>query len=193
MKTEIIKEFNLSSNYRSIKVGKTLEDGYKRDFKPLHETYNIKVNNDVFEYNTSIADLGKKISKIHHEFKECNSAYMVDGELYIDIGNSRKLADTYGMLYGVLTINKLNKKLKNDMLSEDDLLFAFRCILSDALYFIDYRIDDFINEFGYTDSLESIRKGETIYRECEDTYRKLNLSETRINELLEQLSDEGVE
>ena len=41
------------------------------------------------------------------------------------------------------------------------------CLFSDmSCYESAFNVDDFLREFGYTDSLENVRKGEKIYKQC---------------------------
>lgn len=41
------------------------------------------------------------------------------------------------------------------------------CLFSDmSCYESAFNVDDFLKEFGYTDSLENVRKGEKIYKQC---------------------------
>lgn len=49
------------------------------------------------------------------------------------------------------------------------------CLLSDASYVNYYTsVDDFLTEFGYTDNLQNIRKGEKVYNACERTAKALD-------------------
>lgn len=53
------------------------------------------------------------------------------------------------------------------------ILDAIYCFLQDASY--NYMSeDDFLEELGYTESIESFRKGQKAYRECKETYDKCN-------------------
>lgn len=57
------------------------------------------------------------------------------------------------------------------------------CLLSDVSCF-DYsvNVDDFLTEFGYTDNLQNIRKGEKAYNACKRTAKALDriFSDTEI-------------
>lgn len=55
---------------------------------------------------------------------------------------------------------------------KEDCLY---CLLSDASCFECARnVDDFLTEFGYTDSLQNIRKGEKAYKACGRTAAAIN-------------------
>lgn len=56
--------------------------------------------------------------------------------------------------------------------TKEDCLY---CLLSDA-HSVDYCRDeaDFLNEFGYIDTAESIRKGLNVYKACEKTRKALD-------------------
>lgn len=49
------------------------------------------------------------------------------------------------------------------------------CLLSDASCFNCFTsVDDFLTEFGYTESLQNIRKGEKAYNACKRTAKALD-------------------
>lgn len=49
------------------------------------------------------------------------------------------------------------------------------CLLSDASCFNCFaNVDDFLTEFGYTDNLQNVRKGEKVYNACKRTAKALN-------------------
>ena len=51
---------------------------------------------------------------------------------------------------------------------------CLECLISDASCAeCALDLDDFLREFGYTDSLETIRKGEKAYKACERTKKAL--------------------
>lgn len=53
-------------------------------------------------------------------------------------------------------------------------LDCLECLISDASAIECTRdIDDFLTEYGYADSLESVRKGERAYKACIKTYNAL--------------------
>lgn len=101
-------------------------------------------------------------------------------------------------------------------LSKDDKLFAFRCIISDALSYKEYSkdIEGFLRDFGYIDSdinidfgtlckygeevltleqLERFKEGTRAYRGCERSYFKLNLLSEDLYQILENLNEMGIE
>jgi len=47
------------------------------------------------------------------------------------------------------------------------------CIFQDKQY-LNLNLYDFLDEFGYSDSLENVRKGESIYRDIQKNTEKLN-------------------
>lgn len=69
-------------------------------------------------------------------------------------------------------------------------MFALRAILEDALVGFQYFTQgEFGKEFGYTD----IDKCIEVFNACNQTRVKLRLSETKIYELIEKLSEKGIE
>ena len=79
-----------------------------------------------------------------------------------------------------------------------DIVKPLHPLLSDVLYCllsdmscIEYNdMDDFIAEFGYDENIDSVRKGEQIYRDIKENNKKLrsifsNEQISKLNELLE--------
>jgi len=79
-----------------------------------------------------------------------------------------------------------------DELSDKDLLLAFREIVDDALYPTQYDQDEFLRSFGFDESLESVRRGEEVYRGCQESADKLNLSESELIDILDELEERDV-
>jgi len=77
-------------------------------------------------------------------------------------------------------------------LSKEDTLFAFRCIIEDALAGND-SFDEFCSNLGYSnDSLKAFR----IYKECIKTFRKLQdlgINQEDLYDILSKLSEKGIE
>lgn len=104
------------------------------------------------------------------------------------------LADAIGVKQDrTANINDVSNKFAQSKaceLSDKDMLFALRAILEDALVgFQFYTPGEFGKEFGYTDIDECIE----VFNACNQTRVKLRFSETKIHELLEKLSEEGIE
>lgn len=52
------------------------------------------------------------------------------------------------------------------------ILDAIYCLLTESNYAMNYTEDDFLEELGYTESVETFRKGQKAYRECKETFEK---------------------
>lgn len=52
------------------------------------------------------------------------------------------------------------------------ILNAVYCFLIDANYAMNYTEDDFLEELGYTESVEMFRKGQKAYNACKETFDK---------------------
>lgn len=82
--------------------------------------------------------------------------------------------------------------IKDPELNEEKLLFAFRSFIEDAIAG-DMGFDDFCGEFGYdTDS----RRAEKIHKECKKSGQKvfdIGLFQSDLNDVLEVLSNRGIE
>jgi|GEM_PF-4802305 len=74
-----------------------------------------------------------------------------------------------------------------DYLTDTDLLLAFRAIVEDALYSVQYELDEFLVNLGYDEDLESVRKGEKAYSSCEEAFSKLGYSESELIYILDEL------
>ena len=77
-------------------------------------------------------------------------------------------------------------------LSEKDTLLAFRCIIEDAILG-SYSFDDFCSELGYSnDSIRALK----IYKACKRTLDKLmdlGIYESELYDIVNKLSEMGVE
>ena len=98
-------------------------------------------------------------------------------------------------------------------LSDSELLFAYKCIISDAycIVEVDNNEDEFLEMFGYLDSehrgehpqqLEYIlneeetnryESGLTAWKGCKSAQRRLNKSDDELCEMLDELQELGIE
>jgi len=100
-------------------------------------------------------------------------------------------------------------------LSDLDLLLAFRCVISDALSYLDYKDDkaSFFSEFGYLKSdynfllknssyaeeyltdkeLKNFKNGLNAYKGCKDTYNRLKFADDELYSIIEELSNNDIE
>lgn len=84
------------------------------------------------------------------------------------------------VVYRCVIVNNNRKQYTFDyqcnlVYNEPNIEDCLYCLLSDANsteYTTD--VDDFLQEFGYTDSLESVRKGEKAYKSCKRTKKALD-------------------
>ena len=185
-----------------IGIGKRLStDGHSSIFHILFPKYSVTINNETFEYSQSaryLADaIGVKQGCIYeHTYKHpTTGAY--NSEIYIDSGHyTRNTANNVAPRIfpnRTTNINDVSNKFaksKDCELPEKELLFALRAILENALVGFEYFTPgEFGKEFGYEDIDECIR----IFNACNQTRAKLRLSETKIYELIEKLSEKGIE
>ena len=192
----------ITISYQFIGIGKRLDNGgHNAIFHILFPKYSVTINNETFEYSQSaryLADaIGVKQGFIYeHTYKHpTTGAY--NSEIYIDSGtHTRSSANNAASKIfpnRTTTINDVSNKFAKSKaceLPEKELLFALRAILEDALVgFQFYTPGEFGKEFGYEDIDECIR----IFNACNQTRVKLRFSETKIHELLEKLSEQGIE
>ena len=185
-----------------IGVGKRLDNGgYNSIYHILFPKYSVTINNETFEYSQSarcLADaIGVKQGCIYeHTYKHpITGAY--NSEIYIDSGtHTRRTANNVAPRIfpnRTTTINDVSNKFAQSKaceLPEEELLFALRAILEDALVgFQFFTPGEFGKEFGYTD----IDKCIEVFNACNQTRVKLRLSETKIYEVLDKLSEKGIE
>ena len=185
-----------------IGICKRLDDGrYNAIYHILFPKYSVTINNETFEYSQSaryLADaIGVKQGCIYeHTYKHPNTGAL-KSEIYLDSGpytrNSANNAASKIFPNRTTTINDVSNKFAQSKaceLQEEELLFALRAILGDALVgFQFYTPGEFGKEFGY----EDIDKCIEVFNACNQTRVKLRLSETKIYELIEKLSEKGIE
>ena len=78
-------------------------------------------------------------------------------------------------------------KNKTEM-TDDDLMSALECIISDALTGI-YSFEEFCSEFGYD---EDSRSAERMHKACEDTYNRIvaiGISEDEMYEIVNDINE----
>jgi len=199
-KQELINKFNISSQFDTV-----VKSDYKlQDYKSTHyilcPKYNILIDNESYQYHQSAQFLKENVlnqKNIHWKIeipKDIDKSQITT----ICSSDNNQLELEYRKTFNYKIYNTGNhisilNPLLPKQLSDEYLLFAFRAILENALLFIQYTMDDFLEDFGYVDNIESMRKGENIYKQCEQTYRKLNLSECDMQGLLDTLSEFGIE
>ena len=195
---------NISSQFIGI-CKRLSNDNYKNDYYILYPKYAITINNKTFEYSQS-ANFLKEV--MHKNFERGKSSVFyemsyikpnsgaIETGIYIDIAhNKRDLFSSNKSLISndIKSIRDLHimfSAKKESELSDKDMLFALRAILEDALVgFQFYTPGEFGKEFGY----EDIDKCIEVFNACNKTRVKLRLSETKIHELIEKLSEEGIE
>ena len=204
MTSTTFEGINISSQF--IGIDKRLsKDDYKNDYYILYPKYAITINNKTFEYSQSANFLKEAMHKNFERGKSSvfyemsyikpNSGAIETG-IYIDIAhNKRDLFNSNKSLISndIKSIRDLHimfSAKKESELSDKDMLFALRAILEDALVgFQFYTPGEFGKEFGY----EDIDKCIEVFNACNQTRVKLRLSETKIHELIEKLSEQGIE
>ena len=161
---------------------------FKEHYFAVIPKFLIFVNGHSFEYSNSANWLSNK-----HNLKQ--EFFVFDEQRNLWVKNGNTLSEVNWLNKRTFPRGKLPIALKPSVsMSETDNLFALRCLLDDALLGVQYcDPDEFIKDLGYIDSLESIRKGEQVYRALKDTYRKLGYTENELQTLLEILSEKGIE
>ncbi len=200
MTSTTFEGITISSQF--IGIGKRLDDGrYNAIYHILFPKYSVTINNETFEYSQSaryLADaIGVKQECIYEHTYKHPTTGALKSESYIDPGLcTRNTANNVAPRIfpnRTTTINDVSNKFAKSKaceLPEEELLFALRAILGDALIgFQFYTPGEFGKEFGYEDIDECIR----IFNACNQTRVKLRLSETKIYELIEKLSEKGIE
>ena len=200
MTSTTFEGITISSQF--IGIGKRLStDGHSSIFHILFPKYSVTINNETFEYSQSaryLADaIGVKRGCIYENTYKHPTTGALKSEIYIDSGpytrNTAHNADSMIFLNRTTTINDINNKFAQSKaceLPEEELLFALRAILEDALVGFKYFTPgEFGKEFGY----EDIDKCIEVFNACNQTRVKLRLSETKINELLNKLSEKRIE
>lgn len=99
---------------------------------------------DSLKFSATVADVQKDLFTPAHVLYKC---------VIVNPANRRRFTFDY----------QCNPSATHEPTKEDCLY----CLLSDAsCYECAADVDDFLTEFGYTDSLQSIRKGEKAYKAC---------------------------
>ena len=200
MTSTTFEGITISSQF--IGIGKRLStDGHSSIFRMLFPKYSVTINNETFEYSQSaryLADaIGVKRGCIYETTYKHHTTGALKSEIYIDSGPyTRNTAhNTASKIFPnrTTTINDIHNKFAQSKaceLPEKELLYELRAILEDALVGFEYFTPgEFGKEFGYEDIDECIR----IFNVCNQTRVKLRLSETKIHEVLNKLSEKGIE
>lgn len=185
-----------------IGIGKRLDNSnYKSIYHILFPKYSVTINNETFEYSQSASYLanaiGVKRGCIYETTYKHPTTGALKSEIYIDSGpytrNTAHNAASKIFPNRTNTINDIHNKFAQSKaceLPEKELLYELRAILEDALVGFNYFTPgEFAKDFGYTDIDEYIE----VFNACNQTRVKLRLSETKINELLNKLSEIGIE
>ena len=185
-----------------IGIGKRLDNGrYNAIYHMLFPKYSVTINNETFEYSQSAGYLADAIGVKQGCLYENTYKHPITGaynsEIYIDSGtHTRSIANNVAPRIfpnRTTNINDIHNKFAQSKaceLPEEELLFALRAILGDALVGFDYFTPgEFGKEFGY----EDIDKCIEVFNACNQTRVKLRLSETKIYKILDKLSKKGIE
>lgn len=170
-------------------IGKRLDTttGYAKKFDILFPKYTLVVNGQDFSYSGSAISLPNNLRLLRDltGLPKNSAMYLNNNEVYLQEGRTRRVVTTFTELQAIAFSNP-----KVFTLSEEDMLFAFRCIIQDALVPYEFlTVGGIAKEFGYTDVDEAI----SVYNCCVETLRKLGKTETQLLETLEELSKIGIE
>lgn len=199
MTSTTFEGITISSQF--IGIGKRLDNsGYNSIYHILFPKYSVTINNETFEYSQSASylaqEIGLKRGWIYENTYKHPTTGALKSEIYLDSGHySRSSANNAASKIfsnretTIIDISNKFQQSKQYELSNKDILFAFRAILEDARVGFDYFTPgEFAKDFGYTDIDECIR----VFNTCNQTRVKLRLSETKIHELLDKLSEQGI-
>ena len=200
MTSTTFEGITISSQF--IDIGKRLSiDEYSSIYHILFPKYSVTINNETFKYSQSARYLayaiGVKQGCIYEHTYKHHTTGALESEIYIDSGtNTRSTANNVAPRIfpnRTTNINDIHNKFAQSKaceLPEEELLFALRAILEDALVgFQFFTPGEFGKEFGY----EDIDKCIEVFNACNQTRVKLRLSETKIYEVLDKLSEKGIE
>ena len=200
MTSTTFEGITISSQF--IGIGKRLDNGRCNSiYHILFPKYSVTINNETFAYSQSARYLADAICVkqgyiYEHTYKHFTTGAL-KSEIYIDSGPyTRSSANNVASRIfpkRTTTIQDIHNKFaqsKASELPEKELLYQLRAILEDALVvFQFYTPGEFGKEFGYTDIDECIE----VFNECNKTRVKLRFSETKIYEVLDKLSEQGIE
>ncbi len=167
-----------------IGVGKRkTNDNFKGEWFSLYPKHIVTVNGEDFDFSGSSYDLAVAFGLNQ------SALYLHDGVIYHDSGygkrnNNKSPAKTFQTLIAQY-LARLNVNM-----TDEDLLFALRYIIQDALVtFENADIGEFADSFGYTDIKECLK----VWNACSDTRARLKMSEAKLHEILDKLSEDGIE
>ncbi len=200
MTSTTFEGITISSQF--IGIGKRLDDGkYNAIYHILFPKYSVNINNETFEYSQSaryLADaIGVKQGCIYEHTYKHPTTGALKSEIYLDSGpytrSSANNAASKIFQNRTTNINDVSNKFAKSKaceLPEKELLYELRAILGDALVGFQFSTPgEFGKEFGY----EDIDKCIEVFNACNQTRVKLKLSETKIYEVLDKLSEKGIE
>lgn len=170
--------------------------------------FSVIVNGHSFEYSQSPHWLAEQYKKLKGKvFYSSNDHNWILNDIIKDKACilkdrdedqfSVKLANGLGYYIDVTEprfttfFHELNK-LRLTMTDEENL-FALRCVLQDALIPLEFSEEEFIECMGYEGDYQSVMKGVRAYNQCKDSSFKLALGDSQIRTLLDKLSEQGIE
>lgn len=181
----------ITSHFIGISSRTDNSTGYKCKFSILYPKYTIVVNDKEFTFHEKAMNVAKIIG-----LKVPIPIFVCENELFVDESRQRiRLQDSkYYTLSRIRTLDELQSLAfsvtKRTALTDEDTLFAFRCIINDALASFEFATPgQMANEYGSTDVDEAIR----VFNECATTRLKLRKSESELINLLNELSLKGIE
>ena len=184
-KKEIIDKYKLNSEFSKIVKSRFPVTDYAKEYHYLIPKFNIIIRDKKYEYTQSVYYMNELIKNIGKNLcvrNESRHIYYKDNNLILRLDTIKST-----------NIENINRTLKKKVLNNDDLLLAFRAIIESAKIFIEYQMDDFIDEFGYGSNLKDIRNAEKIYKQCESTYRKLAIDPCKLESIINNLSKLKIE
>lgn len=167
--------------------------------------FSIIINGNSFEYSQSPHWLSQQYSKLKGYYSQHGNEWIVaeaktaescitkqDGKWIVEAGNNRRYSIDVTEAHWI----KFFRDLRNlkFTLTDEEQLFALRCVLQDALIPFEFSTEEeFIEGMGYEGDYQSVMKGVRVYNQCKDTFFKLRLGDSQIRSLLDKLSEQGIE
>jgi len=167
--------------------------------------FSIIINGNSFEYSQSPHWLSQQYDKLNTYYSQSGNEWIVDavkkakscitnqeGKWIVEAGNKGRYSvdvteDHWTKFFSDLSNLKLT-------MTEEEQLFALRCVLQDALVLLEFSTEEeFIKCMGYDGDYKSIMKSIRVYNQCKDTFFKLRLGDSQIRSLLDKLSEQGIE
>jgi hypothetical protein len=145
----------------------------------------IKVADKEFELKSELKERGVKFLFADEKDEMLHNKFTISVSIILE--DKQKITRRFYFFD-----SQANYEEGKEDLDEESLKWAFRCVIEDGLSATE-SFEDFASGLGYsTDSI----KANKIYKECQKSLKKLldlNILESELSDILEELSKKGVE